>query len=50
MSPSRGERDVARTSFHIKLTKAERAKLVALSHRRKASAAEVMRDLLAKAK
>jgi hypothetical protein len=46
----RGSRGVDRVQFHILLTKEERAKLVTLSHKKKMNAADVVRDLIAKAR
>lgn len=46
----RGSRGVDRVQFHVLLTKDERAKLVTLSHKKKMNAADVVRDLIAKAR
>lgn len=46
----RGSRGVDRVQFHVLLTKDERAKLVTLSHKKKMNAADVVRDLINKAR
>lgn len=46
----RGSRGVDRVQFHVLLTKEERAKLVTLSHKKKMNAADVVRDLISKAR
>ncbi len=46
----RAERGVVRFPIHVLLDMKEREKLAALSHKWKKSAAQVVRDLLAKAR
>lgn len=46
----RGSRGVDRVQFHVLLTKEEREKLVLLSHKKKMNAADVVRDLINKAR
>lgn len=46
----RGQRGVERRQFHVLLTNEERAKLVALSNKRKLNAADVVRTLIVEAK
>lgn len=47
---TRAERRTDRVQFHVALTKEEREKLVILSHKKKMSAANVVRDLISKAR
>ena len=49
-SGERSSRGIGRRQFHVLLREEEREKLVKLSHKMKLNAADVVRELIAKAK